>query len=505
MTHKLGCLGGRLLWTGWCREAAPGGALEGSSGKLEAAADGERCGEPFRWPLDQKGGALVHSERIGSVMVGIDAAVTARHRVVVRRPEAGGPGVVVDDFEAAPTLAGLDRLSKRLSGYSGAVAVAEPTSMTWLPLSAATARAGVSLVLVGNRHSARLRAAMSGKEKSDVIDAEVLSRAPELFRLAPARIPDPGELALRRAVQRRHKTLIEANRWYRRLLSLARWAFPDLWIAFAGSRATAMAVLQRWPHLERLARARPGSIADVVAANTKGVTDATRRAERIRGAARAWAEFWDGHLDLDALGWETAELVADVANAQARLVRADAMVTQRWERLWGDDTLLLSVPGIGPRTAPVVRAFFGDGSQFPTAKEAQAYVGICPSNWSSGTVTQPSRAITKEGPEELRLAFYLAANAARSVDPQLAWFYRKLMCERGHCHTQATTAVARKLVARTWATLTRGSPYELRDLDGNPITRRHASELARSQAVPPEVRRRSRATTAAIRRGRLTR
>jgi len=134
----------------------------------------------------------VHSERIGSVMVGIDAAVTARHRVVVRRLEAGGPGVVVDDFEAAPTLAGLDRISKRLSGYSGAVAVAEPTSMTWLPLSAATARAGVPLMLVGNRHSARLRAAMSGKEKSDVIDAEVLSRAPELFRLAPARIPDPG-------------------------------------------------------------------------------------------------------------------------------------------------------------------------------------------------------------------------------------------------------------------------------------------------------------------------
>jgi transposase len=447
----------------------------------------------------------VHSERIGSVVIGIDAAVTASHRVVVRRPEAGGPGVVIDDFEAGPTLVGLERLSKRLSEYAGAIAVAEPTSMTWLPLSVALARSDVSLVLVGNRHSARLRAAMSGKDKSDVIDAQVLSRAPDVFRLEPARIPVASELALRRGVQRRHKTLIEANRWYRRLLSLARWAFPDVWIAFAGSRATAVAVVTRWPHLEGLARARPTTIADVVAANTKGVTDATRRAERIRDAARSWARFWDGHLDLDALGWETAELVADVANAEARLARADAMVAERWASLWGDDTLLLSVPGMGVRTAPVVRAFLGDGSQFPTAKEAQAYVGICPSNWSSGTVTQPSRAITKEGPEELRLAFYLAANAARTVDPQLASFYRKLMCERGHCHTQATTAVARKLVARTWATLTSGSPYELRDLDGTPITRRHAIELARSLAVPPEVRRRSRARSAATKRGRLTR
>lgn len=451
------------------------------------------------------GGALVHSDSNEVVMVGIDAAVVANHRVVVRRPRAGGPGEVIDDFEASPTLAGLDRLSKRLAAYPGAVAVAEPTSMTWLPLSVATEKAGVSLTLVGNRHSARLRAALSGKDKSDVIDAQVLSRAPEVFALEPARIPDAAELALRRAVQRRHKTLIEANRWYRRLLSLSRWAFPDVWIAFGGSRATATAVLGRWPHLHQLARARLSSITDVVAANTKGVSDANRRAERIRGAARAWATFWDGHLDLDALGWETAELLDDVASAQARLARAEAVTVARWEGLWGDDSLLLSVPGMGPRTSPTVRGFWGDATQFPTSKEAQAYVGVNPSNWSSGQTSQPSRAITKEGPEELRLAFYQAANAARTVDPQLAWFYRKLMVERGHCHTEANCAVARKLVARTWATLTSGTPYELRDLEENPITRRAAKELARSLAVPDEVRRRSRARSAATRRGRLTR
>ena len=55
----------------------------------------------------------MHSDSNEVVMVGIDTAVVANHRVVVRRPEAGGPGVVVDDFEASPTLAGLDRLSER--------------------------------------------------------------------------------------------------------------------------------------------------------------------------------------------------------------------------------------------------------------------------------------------------------------------------------------------------------------------------------------------------------
>lgn len=50
-------------------------------------------------------------------------------------------------------------------------------------------------------------------------------------------------------------------------------------------------------------------------------------------------------------------------------------------------------------TAPTIRAFFGDAAAFPSAKKAAAaYVGLTPSTWSSGTVVQPSRAITKEGP-----------------------------------------------------------------------------------------------------------
>lgn len=343
-----------------------------------------------------------------AIAVGIDAAVVANHHVVIRRATAGGPGEVIEQFSVSPRLEGMDRLTKRLVAYPGVVAVVEPTSMTWLPLAIALQRAGAGLALVGNRHAARLRGALSGKNKSDVIDGEMLSRAREFFELAPTRIPDATELALRRAAQRRHKAVVESNRSLRRLLSLARWAYPDLWCAFGGSRATALGVLGRWPHLGSLARARETSITDVVAAHTRGAADAVKRAVAIRGAARDWAEFWEGHLDLDALAWETSELLADIAAGDARVARAEAEATRRWETIWGDDPLLCSVPRMGPRVAPTVRAFLGDASHFATAKQVQAYVGLNPSNWSSGLTTQPSRAITKEGPEELRLALYQA-------------------------------------------------------------------------------------------------
>lgn len=212
---------------------------------------------------------------------------------------------------------------------------------------------------------------------------------------------------------------------------------------------------------------------------------------------------WDGRLDLDAIEWELTELLDDYDTAQQRIGRATAEMTCRWEQRWGDDPVLMSVPGMGAITAPIVRAFFGDGDHFDDAKAAQSYVGMNPSNWSSGTVAQPSRAITKEGPEELRLAFYQAANAARMVDPQLAEFYRRLMVERGHCHAKATCAVARKLIGRTWATITSGTPYEMRDLDGEPITRRQARQLVTGLAVPDRIRARTRSHATATRRGRL--
>jgi hypothetical protein len=53
-------------------------------------------------------------EGSAAVAVGIDAAVVANHHIVVRRPEAGRPGTMVDDFVVPPTLAGMERLTKRL-------------------------------------------------------------------------------------------------------------------------------------------------------------------------------------------------------------------------------------------------------------------------------------------------------------------------------------------------------------------------------------------------------
>jgi len=97
--------------------------------------------------------------------------------------------------------------------------------MTWLGLHVALQRAGCDLSLVGTRHAARLRGTISGKHKSDVIDADVLWQASDVFELSPLDPPGSAELALRRAVVRRGKLVIDGNRARRRLISLARRPF----------------------------------------------------------------------------------------------------------------------------------------------------------------------------------------------------------------------------------------------------------------------------------------
>ena len=103
--------------------------------------------------------AVVEPAGVVRVQVGIDAAITAKHQIAVRETAADG-SVVTQRFVAAPTLAGLTSLSQRLAKYPGVVAVAEPTSMAWLPLALSLEAGGGRLALIGARLSARLRGAV---------------------------------------------------------------------------------------------------------------------------------------------------------------------------------------------------------------------------------------------------------------------------------------------------------------------------------------------------------
>jgi hypothetical protein len=116
----------------------------------------------------------------------------------IRATDAQGR-VRTDRFRVQPTLAGLRSLTGRRAEMPGGGGGGRADVDDWLALSVALAD---DLSLLGARHAARLPGAITGKHKSDVIDADVLARAGEVFDLHPLRPVDPAQLAVRRACVR---------------------------------------------------------------------------------------------------------------------------------------------------------------------------------------------------------------------------------------------------------------------------------------------------------------
>jgi len=152
-----------------------------------------------------------------------------------------------------------------------------------------------------------------------------------------------------------------------------------------------------------------------------------------------------------------------------------------------------SMPGVGNLTAPTLFSYFGDPKRFPTTRKGQGYVGFYPATDSSGQVERKGTALSKEGPSLLRRDLYLSADHFRRQDPQGAKLYYDQMVNKGKHHKSAVCVVANRLVIpRLMAMAREHRPYQLRDLQGNPITHKQARAIAAQFRVPEEVRARLR-------------
>ena len=100
--------------------------------------------------------------------------------------------------------------------------------------------------------------------------------------------------------------------------------------------------------------------------------------------------------------------------------------------------------------------------------------------------------ITQAGPRLIRKYAYLDAEVARLHDPQLAALYYDQMVNKGKHHNQAICACATHLLDRILVILQEDRPYELRDVDGTPVSKEQAKAIiAERYTVPDEVRQRN--------------
>lgn len=122
------------------------------------------------------------------------------------------------------------------------------------------------------------------------------------------------------------------------------------------------------------------------------------------------------------------------------------------------DAIYRSAPGIGVTNARVLANELGDMSQFRNERQLSAFLGLTPSEDSSGPHERKGH-ITRQGPGALRALLVEAAWMGIRKDPELAKIYAELKQRRGG--KRAIVGVARRLANRLRACLRDGTLYEV--------------------------------------------
>jgi transposase len=121
-----------------------------------------------------------------------------------------------------------------------------------------------------------------------------------------------------------------------------------------------------------------------------------------------------------------------------------------------DAVRLMTHPGIGPINALAFVLTIGPVTRFPRSRKLVSYLGLNPSEESSGGRRRLG-AISKQGNTMVRWLLVEAAQQAMRFDPALRQDYLRLKFRRGHA--VAKVAIARKLAVRMYWMLRSGADY----------------------------------------------
>ena len=128
--------------------------------------------------------------------------------------------------------------------------------------------------------------------------------------------------------------------------------------------------------------------------------------------------------------------------------------------------LLMSQPGVGPLTALAFVLTIGEVARFARSKQLASYLGLIPSEHSSGSKRRLG-SISKQGSVFLRTLLVEAAQSAVRHDP----LFRKEYKHRCHHKPKgvAKVAAARKLAVRLYWMLKTSKPYpQVLHIEGSP-------------------------------------
>ena len=216
----------------------------------------------------------------------------------------------------------------------------------------------------------------------------------------------------------------------------------------------------------------------IVAALVGGTTDPAALADLARGRMREKLPALERAL-AGRVGphqrFLLAEQLAHIEYLDASIDRVSGEIQARLRPDEDAIARLVTIPGVGRRTAEVLVAEIGtDMRPFPTARHLASWAGLCPGNNESAGKRKSGR--TRKGNPWLRAALVEVAQAAgRARQTYLGAHYRRLASRRGK--KKACVAVGHTILGIAYHVLDRGTAYQ--DLGPQYFDRRDRTAVER--------------------------
>jgi transposase len=240
---------------------------------------------------------------------------------------------------------------------------------------------------------------------------------------------------------------LQETRSANRLQNLLPRVHPDL-VQFArdGFPQWMLIVLKRYPSAPRLARAKPGTVAQIPYVTQQ------RAKELIAAAKQSVASETDAYTSAAVV-----YLAMDIIHQRSVAKEMQQTLVSAMKDDPGFRTIM-SIPGIGEWAALTLRIEIVRIERFSSAEALTAFAGLDPRYHQSGDALHTFH-ISKHGRRQIRTVLFMCAMSAIQCNPVMAAFYDRLIAA-GKPHMVALTAVMRKLLHLVYACWITERPFD---------------------------------------------
>ena len=371
------------------------------------------------------------------IYVGIDIAKLNHYASAI---DSDGV-VLIEPFEFLNDNAGFYPLLSKLNSFEldDIIIGLESTAHYGNNLVSFLVTKGLHVCVINPIQTATLRKNNIRKTKTDKVDTLVIAKAVALmdhprfvtlYDIALMQLKNLGRFRMK-LVKQRSRTKIQ-------LTAYLDQVFPELQYFFKSGihQKTVYAILKEAPSATRIASMHLTHLKNLLVSNSHGHFKKETALE-LRGLAQKSVGTAERSLSI--------QITQSIAQIELLDSQLDAVESEMKDIVTSLDSVIMTIPGIGPINGGMIIGEIGDINRFSKPRKLLAFAGLDPSVYQSGNFIAKKTKMSKRGSSALRYALMNAAHNIVKYNQTFKEYYDSKRAE-GRGHYNALGHCAGKLV-----------------------------------------------------------